>query len=91
MVDDKGKMDIDYTDYHTPYNSVKTESKEDSWFAMSWHNEGYESLDALYKDVVTAQLDEYAHEDNVKEPENKTDKTDKPIKLIKKIRKKKSN
>lgn len=64
-----GKLTADIADYSTPNIEFTVDSGVSSgWFSTySWHYEGYESLDKLYKDVVTSNMDEYNHEDNVDE------------------------
>lgn len=64
-----GKLTADIADYSTPNAGFKVDSGISSgWFSTySWYYEGYESLDELYKDVVTSNMDAYNHEDNVDE------------------------
>ncbi len=69
MVDGDGNVTVDTNDYDTPNNRFTIDSKVGSgWFGTkSWYYYGYESLDALYKAVVTSNLDAYNHEDNIDE------------------------
>ena len=69
LVSEDGKVEVDTSDYGTTYDSFEVDSGvADSWgFTKGWHYRGYESLSELYKKVVTAQADDYNHEDNVDE------------------------
>jgi hypothetical protein len=56
------------TKYSTTYNNVTIDSGVKSgWSTKTWYYKGYESLDELYKATVTKNIDNYNHEDNVKE------------------------
>jgi hypothetical protein len=69
MTDGNGNVTVDTNNYDTPNNRFTIDSKVSSgWFGTkSWYYYGYESLDALYKAVVTSNLDAYNHEDNIDE------------------------
>ncbi len=69
VVSADGSVKVDVTDYDTPNNRFEIDSGVDSgwWSTKSWYYYGYQTLDELYKDVVTAYLDTYDHEDNVNE------------------------
>jgi hypothetical protein len=63
-----GNLDVDVTKYSTTYNSVTIDSGVKSgWSNKTWYYKGYESLGDLYKATVTKNIDNYNHEDNVKE------------------------
>lgn len=64
-----GELTADITDYSTPSAEFTVDSgiSKGWFFTYSWDYEGYESLDKLYKDVVTSNMDAYNHEDNVDE------------------------
>lgn len=67
MVGGDGVVTVDVTNYDTTYHQFKIDSDVSTgWFSTkSWYYYGYESLDELYKDVVTKNLDSYNHEDCV--------------------------
>lgn len=58
MLNGDGTVKFDVLSYNTPDSGVSINNG-------SWYYTGYDSLDALYKNVVTARLDYYNHEDNV--------------------------
>lgn len=62
-----GTVNVDLTDYSTPSSRVEVDSGVDSgwWSTKTWRYYGYVSLDDLYKDVVTSNLDGYNHQDHV--------------------------
>lgn len=66
-VDPEGNLKVDLTDYSTPYDSFEIDSElSDRWWGTkSWSYDGYPTLDELYKNTVTASLENYNHEDNV--------------------------
>ena len=66
MVGADGSVSVDVTDYATPGNRVSVDSgiSDGWWGTKGWYYYGYETLDALYRDVVTANLDSFNHEDN---------------------------
>lgn len=65
MTDSEGKTKVDVTRYSEPDEKVSIDSGVSSgWFGTkSWYYPGYQSLDSLYKSVVTANLDAFRHED----------------------------
>lgn len=67
MIDGNGTVTVDTNYYDTPYDSFEIDSNVSSgWFGtQSWYYYGYETLDELYKNVVTVNLDDFNHEDNV--------------------------
>ena len=60
MLNGDGTVKFDVLSYNTPDSGVSINNG-------SWYYTGYDSLDALYKNVVTARLDYYNHEDNVED------------------------
>ncbi len=64
-----GATKVDVTNYSTPNNRFTVDSGVESgwWNTKTWSYYGYKTLDALYKNVVTANMDSYNHEDNVTE------------------------
>ena len=70
MKEENGNVIVDLTDYETPYDRFEVDSNvSDGWYTKSWYFNGYETLDELYKDVVTSNLDSFNHDDNVMEKE----------------------
>ena len=67
LVDADGNVNVDVTDYRTPGSRLRVDSGVSSgwWSTKTWDYYGYETLDDLYKDVVTSNLDGYNHQDNV--------------------------
>lgn len=67
--DQDGKTVVDVSQYSVPYTSFKFEPgvKNHYGWSMAWYPDGYETLDALYKDVVIKYADTYNHEDNIDE------------------------
>ncbi|MDO4978075.1 MAG: YARHG domain-containing protein [Eubacteriales bacterium] len=62
-VSDQGEIDVDLDDYYTVENTFSVKLGA----AASWYYHGYETLDALYEEVVADQSDDYAHEETVKD------------------------
>lgn len=63
-----GRLAIDLSDYDTPNESFVVDSGvNEGWFigTHKWYYAGYETLDALYKDIVISNADAYNHEDHV--------------------------
>jgi len=60
-------IDFDVTRYEIPYNQFWVDSGINSnyWYNMEWAYKGYESLDSLYRDNITTQIDTYNQEDNI--------------------------
>lgn len=69
MIDGDGKIVVDTNDYSTPSSSFTVKANVGTGWSSSktWYYYGYESLDSLYKAVVTSNLDSYNHEDNIDE------------------------
>lgn len=69
MVDSDGSVAVDVSYYNTPNDRFTIDSGVSSgWFGTkSWYYYGYQTLDELYKTVVTSNIDSYNHEDNVNE------------------------
>ena len=69
IVEPDGNLTVDVTDYNTPNDRFVIDSGISSgwWSTMSWYYYGYQTLDELYKNVVTMNIDSYIHEDNVDE------------------------
>lgn len=68
--DGNGAVDISNYDITNDGFDVKTDYlKESGWWTtyFEFHYNGYESLDKLYNEIVTKNLEEYSHEDNVSE------------------------
>lgn len=67
MVDADGELVVDVANYETVRESfeVDTEINSGWWSTKSWYYYGYQTLDELYKDVVTSNMDAYNHEDAV--------------------------
>lgn len=68
IVSGDGKVTVEVTDYNTPDNEFTIDSGISSgWRTQTWYYHGYQTLEDLYKTVVTSRLDSYNHEDNVDE------------------------
>lgn len=67
LSDGEGNITVDVSDYRTPSNEfkIRTDVKDQSMTDMLWKYYGYQTLDDLYKDVVTANESDYNHDDNV--------------------------
>lgn len=67
LVNPSGMNTVDITDYNTPRDRFTIDSGVNSgwWSTQSWYYYGYESLDSLYKTVVTANAEYYNHEDRI--------------------------
>lgn len=65
-----GTAAVDISNYETPNNGYSVDTdyyKADGWGRYDFYYRGYDSLDKLYNDVVTKNLENYSHEDNVTE------------------------
>jgi hypothetical protein len=69
MVGADGLVAVDVNDNSTPDKRFTIDSGVGSgwWSTKSWNYYGYQTLDELYKAVVTSNMDSYNHEDNVDE------------------------
>ena len=69
LVDSDGVTTVDVTNYGTPYSGVRIDVDEaDGWWGGTmWYYDGYKTLDELYQEAVTDNLESYKHEDNVNE------------------------
>ncbi len=69
LVDPDGVTTVDLSEYDTPNHRVTIDSRVDSgwWSTKAWEYYGYSSLDDLYREVVTAQLAAYNHEEHIDE------------------------
>ncbi len=69
LVDTNGVTSVSITDYSTPYDTFTVDSgvSDGWWSTKTWNYSGYETLDELYRVVVTSKVDVYNHEDNVNE------------------------
>ena len=67
LSDGEGNITVDVSDYRTPSNEfkIKTDVQDQSMTDMLWKYYGYQTLDDLYKDVVTVNESDYNHDDNV--------------------------
>ena len=67
LSDGEGNLTVDISDYRTPSNefTIKTDVQDQSMTDMLWKYYGYQTLDDLYKDVVTGNEADYEHDDNV--------------------------
>lgn len=66
-VDAQGKMVNDLTRYDTPHNTFQVDTMlRQEWLGTKkWTYYGYQTIDDIYKDVITSNLGEYNYEDNV--------------------------
>lgn len=69
LAEEDGSLTVNVAYYGTPNARFTVDSGISSgWFSTrSWYYYGYETLDALYEDVVTSNMDAYNHEDHVDE------------------------
>jgi hypothetical protein len=69
MVNSDGSVAVDVSSYNTPNDRFTIDSGVSTgWFGtQTWYYYGYQTLDELYKTVVTSNIDSYNHEDNVSE------------------------
>ena len=68
LTDAEGNLTVDVLNYLLPSGEVSIDSDvEDGWGNRYWEYDGYQTLDALYQDVVMASAANYNHEDNVDE------------------------
>lgn len=69
LVNDKGETSVNVTDYSTPGDRFEIDSEVSSgwWSSKQWYYYGYESLDNMYKAVITANADLYHHEESIDE------------------------
>lgn len=69
MVGADGLVAVDVNANSTPDNRFTIDSGVGGglWSTKLWHYYGYQTLDELYKAVVTSNMDFYNHEDNVDE------------------------
>lgn len=69
LVDSDGVTTVDITNYKTPGDRFTIDSGISSgwWSTKTWYYYGYQTLDELYKVVVTSNSESYKHEDNVDE------------------------
>lgn len=73
MLDENGVCEVDLNTHTTPYDSFTDQTNipkyKYSSGGYSFTYKGYETLDQLYSAVVTKNLENYAHEDNVSDTE----------------------
>lgn len=72
MTEEDGSGAVDITNYSVTGKSFEIETehvKSSGWWTdyFSFYYYGFENLDSLYNEVVTKNLENYAHEDNVTE------------------------
>lgn len=69
LVNPKGVTTVDVMSYDTPRDRFTVDSGISSgwWSTKAWYYYGYQSLEELYKNVVTTKADAYNHEDNIDE------------------------
>lgn len=72
MTEEDGSGAVDITNYSVTGKSFAIETehvKSSGWWTdyFSFYYYGFENLDSLYNEVVTKNLENYAHEDNVTE------------------------
>lgn len=68
MTDGEGNMDYDVNYYDTVSHTFYVEAETDSWWNYkTWYYYGYETLDELYKNVVTVNIDDYNYQENISE------------------------
>lgn len=69
MVESDGKLIVDLTNYNTPRDTFTIDSGVNNgwWSTESWYYYGYQTLEKLYENVVTKNIDSYNYESNVDE------------------------
>lgn len=69
LVDPDGMNTADITSYRTPNDRFTIDSGISSgwWSNKQWYYYGYETLDSLFKAVVTANAEYYNYEDNIED------------------------
>lgn len=69
LINDKGDLQVDLNNYDVVDATfdVDTNISDGWWSTYYWRYRGYSSLEQLYKDNITTQIDVYNHEDNVDE------------------------
>lgn len=69
IVGTDGKVSVDVTNYNTPGDRFTIDAGigRNWWSNQEWPHNGYQTLEDLYKTVVTSNLDAYNHEDNIDE------------------------
>lgn len=67
LVNPDGVTTVNITDYSTPGDGfyIDTGISSGWWNTKSWYYYGYQTIDELYKAVVTSNVETYNHEDNV--------------------------
>lgn len=70
-----GSVDVNLSNGSTPSDRTTIDSGiSNGWFSnKNWYYYGYESLDDLYKKVVTANANNYNHEDSITDLPDTTD------------------
>lgn len=69
MTDGDGKINLDYTYYERPDSSYTVTGPEGDYGNVIWSFAGYEDLDTMHNDCVTAYANQYMSEENVKDVE----------------------
>ena len=64
-----GTCSVDLSNYSLPRHNFTRSYDSVSWFAGRYTFNGYEDLDSLLNDNVTARIDRYTYENNVTVPE----------------------
>ena len=74
--DENGNVDVNELKYSTPSHTFVIDSGIDyGWSTFYWTYQGYEKLDDLYKNTVTAVADQYKHEEKYVEGFTKEEAT----------------
>lgn len=71
LIEENGNGAVDISNYNIPYHSfrVETDVKSTGWFSYnySFTFNGYETIDEIYNEIITKNLETYAHEENIVE------------------------
>lgn len=68
IVNSAGETMVDVSKYDSPANRVYFDSGVEDWFSTtSWYYHGYESIDELYNNVISAESDKYNIENTIDE------------------------
>ena len=62
LISENGNVSVDLEDMDITYNSYYFEIKDDEGYTRNFSTRGYETLDELFKDLVTSNLDKYEYE-----------------------------
>lgn len=62
LINEGGVVNVDLQNMDLTYKSYSFETKNDEGYTRNFSTRGYESLDELFKDLVTSNLETYEYE-----------------------------